>query len=86
MMSRVLIQVANTSWKPYTTEVVTLRIGQRTDVLVTATAGNSQSAWWMRSNISTACTEANTPNALAAIYYDKADTSKAPHQRSLERP
>jgi FtsP/CotA-like multicopper oxidase with cupredoxin domain len=57
---------------------VTLGVGQRTDVLVTATAGSSTSAWWMRSNISTPCTEANQPNALAAIYYDKADTTKAP--------
>jgi FtsP/CotA-like multicopper oxidase with cupredoxin domain len=47
-------------------------------VLVTANAGSSTSAWWMRSNISTLCTNANQPNALAAIYYDKADTTKAP--------
>jgi FtsP/CotA-like multicopper oxidase with cupredoxin domain len=32
----------------------------------------------MRSNISTACSNANQPNALAVIYYDKADTTKAP--------
>jgi FtsP/CotA-like multicopper oxidase with cupredoxin domain len=64
--------------KPYTTEVVTLGIGQRADVLVTATAGNAQSAWWMRSNISIPCTQASQPNALAAIYYDKADATKAP--------
>lgn len=57
---------------------MTLGIGQRSDVLVTATAGTAQSAWWMRSNISTACTDANQPNALAAVYYDEADTTKAP--------
>ncbi len=70
--------MTDTSQKPYTTEVVTLGVGQRTDVLVTATAGPSTSAWWMRSNISTACSNANQPNALAVIYYDKADTTKAP--------
>ena len=46
--------------------------------MVTAAAGTSTSAWWMRSNISTACSFAKQPNALAAIYYDKADTTKAP--------
>jgi FtsP/CotA-like multicopper oxidase with cupredoxin domain len=65
---------------------VTLGIGQRTDVLVTANAGNAQSAWWMRSNISTPCTEANQPNALAAIYYDKAVTTQAPTSTAWNVP
>ncbi len=47
-------------------------------MLVTATAGPSNSTWWMCSNISTVCSTANQPKALAAIYYDKADTTKAP--------
>ncbi|PMD30444.1 multicopper oxidase [Hyaloscypha variabilis F] len=72
--------------QPYTTKVVTLGIGQRTDVLVTANAGNAQSAWWMRSNISAPCTEANQPNALAAIYYDKAVTTQAPTSTAWNVP
>jgi FtsP/CotA-like multicopper oxidase with cupredoxin domain len=64
--------------KPYKTNVVTLGIGQRTDVLVTANVGNSKSAYWMRSNISTICGLTTQGNATAAIYYDKADTTVAP--------
>lgn len=62
---------------PYSTQVVTLGIGQRTDVLVTANAGNSKSAFWIRSNI-TSCSLSNQPNAVAALYYDQADTTKQP--------
>jgi FtsP/CotA-like multicopper oxidase with cupredoxin domain len=65
---------------------VTLGIGQRTDVLVTANAGDSKSAWWMRSNISTACTESNQPNALAAIFYSQADQTKAPTSAAWNAP
>ncbi|KAH7381904.1 Cupredoxin [Cadophora sp. MPI-SDFR-AT-0126] len=72
--------------KPYTTNVVTLGIGQRTDVLVTANAGPSNSAFWMRSNISALCSAAKQPNALAAIYYDRADTSKAPKSTAWNVP
>lgn len=64
--------------KPYTTKVVTLGIGQRTDVLVTANAGKSNTAYWMRSNISTICSASKQPLGVAAIYYDKADTTKSP--------
>ena len=64
--------------RPYTTNVVTLGIGQRTDVIVKANMP-SDSAVWMRSDISTNCSLTNQPHALAAIYYDKADTSKTPN-------
>lgn len=63
--------------KPYNTTVVTLGVGQRTDVLVTANVGQPDSAFWMRSNL-TVCSPARQPNAVAAIYYDQADTSLAP--------
>lgn len=62
---------------PYETNMVTLGIGQRTDVLVKAN-GESTDAVWMRSDISTKCSVANQPHALAAIYYEKADTHAAP--------
>ena len=40
----------------------------------------------MRSNISTPCTVANQPNALAAIFYDHADTSKSPTSSAWNVP
>lgn len=64
---------------PYTTHVVTLAIGQRADVLVTAT-GESTDAVWMRSNLDVPCmllTCAN-PHGLAAIYYENANTTAVP--------
>ena len=63
--------------KPYDTKVVTLGIGQRTDVLVKATLP-ATSAVFMRSDLSPNCATANQPSAVAAIYYDKADTTKTP--------
>jgi FtsP/CotA-like multicopper oxidase with cupredoxin domain len=40
----------------------------------------------MRSNISAPCSATNQPYALAAIYYDKADTSKAPTSTAWNVP
>ena len=62
---------------PYNTTMVTLGVGQRSDVLVVAT-GSSTDAVWMRSNISTQCSKASRPNALAAIYYEDADNTTEP--------
>lgn len=61
--------------QPYNATVVTLGIGQRTDVLVRAT-GSPTSAYWMRSNIT--CSYSHQPNALAVVYYEKADTTSVP--------
>lgn len=63
--------------RKYDTKVVTLGIGQRTDVLVKADMP-ADSAVFMRSDLSAKCATANQPHALAAIYYDKADTTKTP--------
>ncbi|KAG6988593.1 hypothetical protein G7Y79_00070g096920 [Physcia stellaris] len=63
--------------RPYDTDVVTLGIGQRTDVLVKANLP-ATSAVWMRSDLSPTCATANQPSAVAAIFYNKADTSKPP--------
>ena len=63
--------------EPYETNVVTLGIGQRTDVIVKAT-GNPTDAVWMRSDLSPNCDAANQPHALAAIYYPYANTSSTP--------
>jgi hypothetical protein len=40
----------------------------------------------MRSNISTICSLAKQPNALAAIYYDSADTNLAPQSKAWHAP
>lgn len=71
--------------KPYTTKVVTLGVGQRTDVLVTANVGSANSAFWMRSNI-TSCSLTNQPYAVAAVYYSSADTTKAPASTAWNLP
>ena len=61
--------------RPYKTSVVTLGIGQRSDVLVTA-SGKSTDAVWMRSDLDQDCAlvTANQPHALAAIYYPGASS------------
>ncbi|CAK7228581.1 hypothetical protein SBRCBS47491_006953 [Sporothrix bragantina] len=51
----------------YDTKVVTLGVGQRADVLVTANVTNGTS-FWMRSNMAT-CSTAKQPYAEAVIYY-----------------
>lgn len=62
--------------EPYETDVVTLGIGQRSDVLVEA--NGELDAYWMRSNISSICSLAYNHDAMAAIYYDDADDTKEP--------
>ena len=65
--------------KPYKTNMVTLGIGQRTDVIVEANMP-SNSAVWMRSDLSAKCAlNAHQNHALAAIYYEKADTTAKPN-------
>lgn len=71
--------------QPYTTKVVTLGVGQRSDVLVTANVGGPTSAFWMRSNM-TACSLTNQPYAVAAVYYSSADTSKSPTSTAWNVP
>ncbi|KAF6223198.1 hypothetical protein HO133_000040 [Letharia lupina] len=63
--------------QPYTTNVVTLGIGQRSDVIVNG-IGEPNSAYWMRSDLSPTCDLTNQPHALAAIYYETADTTSLP--------
>ena len=55
--------------------MVTLGVGQRTDVIVTANY-TANSSFWMRSNITGFPTL--QPQALAALYYDRADTNSTP--------
>ncbi|KAL8897991.1 MAG: hypothetical protein Q9207_006921 [Kuettlingeria erythrocarpa] len=60
---------------PFQTNVVTLHIGQRTDVIVKANL-KPDAAVFMRANMS--CSLTRQPNAVAAIYYEKADQTKTP--------
>lgn len=64
---------------PYTATVVTLAIGQRADVVVTA-SGQSTDAVWMRSDLDVPCMLLTciNPHGLAAVYYDHANTTLAP--------
>jgi Multicopper oxidase len=63
--------------KPYDTNVITLGVGQRSDILVKG-IGLPTDAFWMRSEISQNCSHTDQPLALAAIYYEDADTSSTP--------
>lgn len=62
---------------PYTTNVVTLGIGQRADVVVKAIGGPS-SAFWMRSTMVSRCSHTHQPNGLAIIYYQNANSTSEP--------
>ncbi|EDU39703.1 SufI multicopper oxidase [Pyrenophora tritici-repentis] len=64
--------------KPYNTDVITLGVGQRTDILVKAKK-DRKGAFWMRSMISDLCAASHQPLALAAIYYDQADERQRPN-------
>lgn len=76
----VVISVDFVPVEPYTTKVVTLGVGQRTDILVKAN-GKPTDAVFMRSDISGPCTNATSEagrHALAAIFYEKANRKVAP--------
>lgn len=62
---------------PYETDIVTIGIGQRTDIIVTA-SGKSPDSVWMRSDVSDKCSTSTQGFAKAAIYYEDADTSILP--------
>lgn len=63
---------------PYQTDVVNISIGQRTDVIVTA-SGESTDSLWMRSDVSPKCSTSLQGHAKAAIYYEDADASVLPN-------
>ncbi|KFX92691.1 hypothetical protein V490_05242 [Pseudogymnoascus sp. VKM F-3557] len=63
--------------EPYETNVITLGVGQRSDILVKGT-GHPAESFWMRSDISKRCSNTNQPHALAAIYYEESDKSTTP--------
>lgn len=54
---------------PYTADYITLGVGQRTDIVVTADA-NPKATYWMRSTISLNCSVTHNPEARAIIAYE----------------
>ncbi|KAK5018405.1 Cupredoxin [Cryomyces antarcticus] len=77
--------------QPYTANVITLGVGQRTDIIVEAT-GKPTDAVWMRSNLGKAfpagcnLVDGVSPEAVAAIYYEKADQTAIPTTQSSASP
>ena len=74
--------------EPYEVDVVTLGIGQRTDIVVEAT-GQPTDAVWMRSTLGKSafvggCTlnDGISPEAVAAIYYQNANKTAVPTTQS----
>ena len=74
------------SIEPYETTVVTLGVGQRVDVVVQAPeTASPRSAFWLRANL-TSCSLASQPYALAAVYYERADTNAIPDSEPWDVP
>lgn len=71
--------------KPYTTDVVTLAIGQRSDVLVKA-IGTPQDSFWMRSSAASNCSLSTQPHAKAVILYEEAAIDSIPQSTSHPIP
>lgn len=65
--------------EPYETNVVTLGVGQRTDVLIDGKYSSTQGAYWMRVVAPEGCAANNGQRVgKAAIYYEDADDSQLP--------
>ena len=66
--------------QPYKTQVVTLGVGQCSDILFKATS-ISTNVVWMRSDLDQGCfpQAVNQPHALAAIYYPNANPTARPN-------
>lgn len=64
---------------PYETDVVTLGVGQRAEVLVKA-FDDPAASFWMRTSApgGDPCGGSNNPDVKAAIYYEEADTTLEP--------
>jgi FtsP/CotA-like multicopper oxidase with cupredoxin domain len=71
--------------EPFTTNVVTLAVGQRTDIIVEA-IGKPGDSYLMRSQLAQGrfCTlnDGVSPDAVAAVYYEDADTESIPQSTS----
>lgn len=63
---------------PYETDVLSIGIGQRADIIVEAT-GSSTDTLWMRSDVSENCAVSKQGKAKAPIYYEHANTNTLPN-------
>jgi FtsP/CotA-like multicopper oxidase with cupredoxin domain len=83
----ILTVIANdfTPIEPYTTDLVSLSVGQRTDVIVEANGGPSE-AYWMQPTANQICSDSNNPDRCAIIYYENADTSALPSTTRYSLP
>jgi len=70
---------------PYSTNFITLGVGQRTDVIVEATGEVGQS-YWMRAWNDPFCGDNNNPDGRAVIFYPGADTACVPDTVGLPLP
>lgn len=73
---------------PYDTDVITLGVGQRSDIVVKAT-GKPTDAVWMRAELGPSfldggcsLTDGVSTTGLAAVYYEDANTDSAPQGKS----
>ena len=66
-----------TQIEPYETDIVTVGVGQRADVILTANNPGNRNAFWVRVNVAW-CSLTWKGSALAALYYAGADTTKQP--------
>jgi FtsP/CotA-like multicopper oxidase with cupredoxin domain len=67
---------------PYETNLITLAIAQRTDIIVEA-VGTAGDSYWMRSQLGTGpngCSlpDGVSPNGMAVVYYNDADPDTVP--------
>ncbi|EXJ86620.1 hypothetical protein A1O3_03573 [Capronia epimyces CBS 606.96] len=70
--------------QPYDTEFVTIGVGQRVDVLVTASAASG--SYWLRAHNSPGCGDTNGPDGRAVIYYSGVDSSIVPTSTGTAPP
>ncbi|KAF2670499.1 hypothetical protein BT63DRAFT_454688 [Microthyrium microscopicum] len=69
-----------TQIEPYETNIVTLAVGQRSDVIVTAT-GNDGESFWARSRVAW-CSLTWQGEAMAMVRYPKADLTLEPKSKA----
>ena len=74
--------------KPWTTNWILIAIGQRYDVIFTATAANANKNFWIRVNYATQCASSgnNNPKALGIFSYTGANSNGIPTSTTYPEP
>jgi FtsP/CotA-like multicopper oxidase with cupredoxin domain len=75
-----------TQIEPYETDIVTLGVGQRADVILTANDPKGTGAYWIRNTVAWCITSNWNALALGALYYAGADTTKQPSTEPVAQP